>query len=65
LLLAVEQDFIKKAHYKLWHFLKLTGLTAFASLTISDWVSVTGDLAAVHVHNKVELISYLTTLLDT
>ena len=30
-----------------------------------DLVSVRGDLAAVHVHNKVGLISYLTTLLDT
>jgi hypothetical protein len=44
---------------------EVDGTDCFTILTISDWVSVTGDLAAVHVHVKVWIISYLTILLDT
>ena len=46
-------------------FFEVDWTDCFAILTISDWVSVRGNLAAVHVHIKVGLVSYLTTLLDT
>ena len=46
-------------------FFKVDRTDCLTPLTISDLVSIRGDLAAVHVHNKVGLISYLTTLFDT